>query len=83
MALPERFQEHPASVGETYAEHSRVAGHFAWELAKASVAAGVHAVLPWCFERTASTKIQLLHHEMTSGNRSALRLTETELRAAS
>lgn len=83
MALPQRFSEHPASVGETYGEHRRVAGHFAWQLAKASAAASVHALFPWCFERTASTKIQQLHQEMTTGNRSALKLSPAELRAVS
>lgn len=69
MALTSAFTSHPASVDETYGEHARVASHFAKELFVASLAAAVHAVLPFCFEKTASTKIKCLHQEITSGAR--------------
>ena len=69
MGFRARFTEHPASVGETYAEHFRVASHFAAELAKASFACAVHAIYPRAHTRTASARVARLHAEMTSGAR--------------
>jgi hypothetical protein len=71
MEIRQHFTEHPASVGETYGEHFRVAGGFAGSLAVAAVAAAVHAVVPsWC-TKTASSRIVSLHAQMTSGARAA------------
>ncbi len=69
MAIKDYFTKHPASVGETYREHFRVASHFAKDLALASMAAAIHALAPNLFTSTASTKIQQLHSEMTAGLR--------------
>ena len=69
MRIRRLFSEHPASVGETYGEHFHVAGHFAFELAKASALCAVHAVFPALYTRTASTKVIALCDEMTSGAR--------------
>ncbi|MCS5675841.1 MAG: DUF6356 family protein [Acidimicrobiales bacterium] len=69
MAIKDYFTEHPASVGETYREHFRVASHFAKELALASMAAAVHAIAPNLFASTASTKIRQLHSDVTAGLR--------------
>ncbi|HJM21054.1 MAG TPA: DUF6356 family protein [Acidimicrobiales bacterium] len=69
MAVQRYFTEHPASVGETYGEHFRVASHFAKELAAAAIAAACHAILPSLFPSTASSKVRRLHAEMTAGLR--------------
>ena len=69
MRLKTYFTEHPASVGETYGEHFRVAIHFAKEMFVASLACAVHAVNPRLFTNTASSKIQQLHAEMAAGAR--------------
>lgn len=55
------FTEHPASVGESYGEHMGFAFRMAGRLAIAAGAAAVHAVLPFCFERTASRMIAEMH----------------------
>ncbi len=55
------FTEHPGSVDETYLEHARFAGGFAFWLAAAAVAASVHAILPFMFEKTASKIIARLY----------------------
>ena len=55
------FLDHPASVDETYGEHARFAAGFAFWLFVAALAAAVHAVLPFAFERTASGIIRRLH----------------------
>lgn len=72
MQIREHFTDHPASVGETYGEHFRVAAGFAASLGVAAVAAAVHAVIPsWC-TRTASARIAALHEQMTSGARAGV-----------
>jgi hypothetical protein len=58
------FTRHPASVGETYAEHMLAASGFGLRLLLASLACFVHAVVPFLFERTGSTAIHLLHGRM-------------------
>ena len=55
------FLSHPRSVGETYLQHMAFAGWFAAKLGCAAFAAAVHAVLPWCFEKTASRIIAELY----------------------
>jgi hypothetical protein len=45
MRVTNVFTDHPASAGETYGEHMRVALSFALPLAKAAMAALVHAFL--------------------------------------
>jgi hypothetical protein len=58
------FLAHPASVGESYFEHQRVALSFALPLLGAGLAAAVHAVLPAVFERTAGDIIRKLHDRL-------------------
>ena len=62
--LSSRFQDHPASVGETYGEHFRVATSCAWGLLRAAIACFVHAIAPWLFVDTASTTIGDLHRKL-------------------
>lgn len=62
--LTRLFTNHPASVDESYFEHMRFAGSFAASLLLAGLAALVHAVLPFLFEKTASQIINRLHHRM-------------------
>ncbi len=69
MSLRRHFTEHPASVGETYLEHFKVATGFARTLAKATVACSIHAVVPSMCERSASSAICDLHRRMTEGKR--------------
>ena len=66
MTLRRLFIAHPASVGETYGEHMRVALSFAAPLAKAAGAALVHAFLPFLCETTASRTVKELHARITS-----------------
>ena len=62
MRLIELFTDHPGSVDETYFEHMRFAGWFAFWLFAAGLAATVHAILPFLFEKTASGIIAKLYH---------------------
>ena len=69
MAMAKHFTEHPASVGESYGEHFRVAARFARCLAVAAGAAAVHAVVPSMCTKTASQRICQLHEEMNRRSR--------------
>jgi len=66
MNLKSKFNEHPASVGETYAEHFVAAMGFSLSLLKAAGACAVHAVLPFAFEKTGSRYIETLHRRMVT-----------------
>ena len=55
------FTSHPATVGETYLGHMRFALWFAGVLFLAGGAALVHAILPFCFETTASDMLKRLY----------------------
>jgi hypothetical protein len=59
------FTQHPASVNETYLGHSAFALGFAGWLALAALAALIHAILPFAFEKTASQIIARLHARCT------------------
>ncbi|MEL7187224.1 MAG: DUF6356 family protein, partial [Pseudomonadota bacterium] len=67
-----KFTEHPATVGETYGEHFVHAMGFSTALLKAAFCCGIHAILPFCFEKTGSDCITGLYDRMvTNRNRLA------------
>ena len=55
------FTEHPASVDETYFQHMAFAARFSIKLFAAAFAALIHAILPFLFEKTASTIVRQLY----------------------
>ena len=67
MANP--FQDHPASVGETYGEHLVVASGFGFRMIGAGLACLVHALLPFLFVKTGSDAIAELHGRMVTNRR--------------
>lgn len=67
MANP--FQDHPASVGETYGEHLAVASGFGFRMIGAGLACLVHAALPFLFVKTGSNAIAELHGRMVTYRR--------------
>ena len=76
--MKQHFTEHPASVGESYTEHFRVAARFSRCLAKAAGAAAVHAVVPSMCATTASQCIRELYAEMNSGARGQTAAAQAE-----
>ena len=58
------FLSHPASVGESYFQHQRVALSFALPLLGAGMAALVHAFVPGFCERRAGDMIRKLHDRL-------------------
>ena len=55
------FLDHPKSVEETYLQHMAFAAWFASRLFMAAGAAAVHALIPGCFEKTASRIVAELY----------------------
>lgn len=58
------FNDHPASIGETYGQHFRQALSFSATLFAASLACLIHAILPCFFKDTGSGAVRKLHEEM-------------------
>jgi len=63
--LAAMFTDHPASVDETYTEHFRTAMHFSGQMAKASMACALHALVPSMCCTTGSDTIKQLFSEVT------------------
>ena len=59
MANP--FTAHPASVGETYAQHLRFALAFGTRMTLGGLAAAIHALFPFLFITTASRALDELN----------------------
>jgi hypothetical protein len=73
--LTRPFREHPASVGESYSQHSAHAVSFGSQMLRGSLACFVHAIFPWIHTQTGSQTIIRLHSRMVL-NRSRFRLDE-------
>jgi hypothetical protein len=58
------FTNHPHAVGESYSEHFDVAMRYSGRLFIASFCAFIHALLPFAFEKTASTMIRKMVDDM-------------------
>ena len=62
------FTKHPKDVNETYFEHMCCAFKFHCTLLKLSLAAFVHGIFPFWFEKTASNGIRELNDCMEKRN---------------
>lgn len=71
MSLASKFTEHPAAVGESYGQHFVASMSFSFALLRAAFCCGVHAILPFAFEKSGSACITELYDRMVT-NRSAL-----------
>ena len=71
MSLANKFNQHPTTVGETYAEHFVWAMGFSLSMIGAAFCCAVHAVLPFLCEKNGSEAITQLHDRMVT-NRSRL-----------
>ena len=61
MTIIDVFTEHPKTVGESWVRHARFALSASGLLARAALAAAIHAVVPALFETTASRIVDELH----------------------
>lgn len=71
------FTDHPHSVGESYREHMSVAFGVSRQLAGASVAALIHALVPRFHTTTASDRIRALAGCIERHDREGLRTKAT------
>ena len=72
------FTDHPASVGETYAEHFGVATRFGWRLTRGGIGCMVHGLLPFAFKTSGSDTVKELHDQLVA-KRSAARAAQTQM----
>ena len=70
-AMANPFTDHPHAVGETYLQHSRVAGSVGFKMIGAGFACLVHAALPFLFVTTGSRTILALAAKISAGKRKA------------
>ena len=72
MDIQRLFNEHPASVGETYWEHLLRASWFAGKMLMGAGACFIHALLPFLCVKTGSETIMQLHIAMVTNRRRVL-----------
>lgn len=60
------FTDHPASVGESYAQHLAVACRFGLRMIGGGLGAIVHGFFPFFFTTTGSRTIEALNGEMVA-----------------
>lgn len=66
------FLDHPASVGESYAEHFGVASRFGVTMIGGGLAGLVHAVLPFAFKTTGSRTVMRLNQQIVAKRAAAM-----------
>ena len=71
--------DHPESVGESYAEHFRVAGGFGVTMIVGGLGAVLHAFLPFVCKTRGSDTINALHARMVA-KRDAKRAATTQMK---
>lgn len=72
MKFARVFTAHPASVGETYAQHMAHAGTFGARMVFAGLACLVHAILPFSFINTGSNTVRQLHDALSTRSQRAV-----------
>ena len=60
------FLDHPASVGESYAEHFGVATRFGARMVLGGLGAMIHGVLPFACKTSGSRTVAALHAQMVA-----------------
>lgn len=73
------FLDHPQSVGESYAEHFRVATGFGATMILGGIGACIHGLLPFVFTTTGSDTIEGLHTRLVA-KRTAKRAATAQMK---
>ena len=73
------FTDHPATVGESYAEHFGVATRFGGRMIVGGIGAVIHGIFPFLCTTIGSRTVGALHAEMVR-KRSAKADAETQKR---
>lgn len=74
------FLDHPASVGESYVEHFRVASGFGTAMIIGGIGALLHAFLPFVCKTRGSDTINALHARLVA-KREAKRAAVSQMRS--
>ena len=72
------FLDHPASVGESYAEHFGVASRFGLTMIAGGARCTFHALLPFVFRTAGSDTVARLHAELVT-KRNAARAAQAQM----
>ena len=72
------FTAHPASIGETYAQHFVHAAGFGFSMISGGLGCLLHAVFPWACEKTGSNTIRMLYRSMVANRADIAKLDEVE-----
>ena len=72
------FTDHPASIGESYAEHFGVASRFGWRLTRGGLGCMMHAFLPFTCKTSGSDTVRELNDQLVA-KRSAVRAAQTQM----
>jgi len=83
QSLRRLFTQHPESVGESYGQQLGVALGNALRLIAAGACALIHAVLPFCCEKTASTIVRRMVADMDRRSASSTPAPRSESARAS
>lgn len=60
----QRFNEHPATVGESYQAHRRAAFGYSSRLFRAAFCCAIHGLFPWLHTHSGSEAVKSLHSEL-------------------
>ena len=74
------FLDHPASVGESYVEHFRVASGFGVTMIVGGLGAVLHAFFPFVCQTKGSDTINALHARLVA-KREAKRAAQTQMKS--
>ena len=66
MSLRGLFNDHPASVNETYGQHLVHAGGFGIRMILGGFACLLHGIFPFLFVKTGSAQVTMLHDRMVT-----------------
>lgn len=66
MSLRSLFNDHPASVNETYGQHLAHAGGFGIRMILGGFACLLHGIFPFLFVKTGSAQVTVLHDRMVT-----------------
>lgn len=72
------FTDHPASVGESYAEHFGVATRFGARMMWGGLRCAIHGLLPFAFKTAGSDTVTALHRQLVE-KRQATRAAQTQM----
>jgi len=72
--MPNIFTKHPHSVNESYIQHLIVALKYSFKLFALFVISFIHAILPFLFKKTVSSKIIEMANDLKQRKNNSLKI---------